>query len=260
MVTTFNEDCEALDHDWSNWWPEYCRDGHKHWVRVCARCLTDETDSCQEAALAAGTTTGVDQRGGRTVYESGAAFVARMDELMAGARDDTSATTGDPSSDDAAPAAPPVLLVVVHEQARDELRRVDTKATVLLSLVGVALVAVVALAGRPLPPVAAVVLWCAAVPAFAAAVLLLLAAVRPRVGRRVRPVPGTWLHAAVAADPADLLAACTRATAPVALAREVCNQAALAVGKYRRIGQAVTLVAVGLGLVLVALLLAAVLP
>ncbi|HEY3482555.1 MAG TPA: hypothetical protein VGL02_27000, partial [Streptomyces sp.] len=74
-----------------------------------------------------------------------------------------------------------------HEQARDELRRADTKAQILLSLVGAALAGVIALTTRTVSVPTAVALWVAAVPIFAA-VLMLLSALRARLPED--PIPG----------------------------------------------------------------------
>jgi hypothetical protein len=146
----------------------------------------------------------------------------------------------------------PPRLQVAHEQARDELRRADTKATTLLSVVGAVLAGVVALTTREhvsIPAMAA--LWAAAVPIFAA-VLVLLAAVRPKLAQF--PIPGTWLHATYN-GPAALLEASSPAAAQ-ALAADVAVLGGIAVGKYRRIGSAVTLLVIGLGVLAVSLVLA----
>jgi Family of unknown function (DUF5706) len=138
-----------------------------------------------------------------------------------------------------------------HEQARDELRRADTKATTLLSVVGAALAGVVALTTRQqISPAAVAALWSAAVPIFAA-VLVLLAAIRPRLGQF--PTPGTWLDA-VFNGPAALLEARSEAAATV-LAADVVLLGGIAVAKYQRVGRSVSLLFVGLSVLAVALVL-----
>ncbi|ASR38893.1 hypothetical protein BAY61_02430 [Prauserella marina] len=138
-----------------------------------------------------------------------------------------------------------------HEQARDELRRADTKATTLLSLVGAALAGVIALSAQQTSVAAIVALWLAFPPVFAA-VLVLLAAIRPRLSQF--PTPGTWLHAAHN-GPATLLEASSHA-ATHNLATHTAEIASIAVAKYRRIQRAIELLFTGLCLLSVALLLA----
>jgi hypothetical protein len=147
----------------------------------------------------------------------------------------------------------------VRDQAMDELRRADTKATTLLSLVGATGAGVIALSNRAVPPVAAVLLWTAMLP-IGASVVLLLAAIRPRLSQCM--APGTWLWAAQV-GPATLLASSdpnidTDDAAVTAAASEVCTVARIAQTKFRRIGHAVTLPGCGLALLAVSLLLAAV--
>lgn len=144
--------------------------------------------------------------------------------------------------------APPVVLRA-HEQVRDELRRTDTKATTLLSVVGVALAGVVALgrAGMPVPALAA--LWLAALPIFGA-VLVLLATIRPHLSQF--PTPGTWLDATMH-GPGVLLEAGSYA-AEVA-ANDVCLLGQLAVAKHTRVKHAVNLLIVGGAALAVALVL-----
>jgi hypothetical protein len=144
--------------------------------------------------------------------------------------------------------APPVVLRA-HEQVRGELRRVDTKATTLLSAVGVALAGVVALAksGMPVPALAA--LWLAALPIFGA-VLVLLATIRPRISQY--PVSGTWLDATMH-GPGVLLDA--RSYAAEVAAQDVCELGAIAVDKYARVKHAVNLLIVGGAALAVALVL-----
>jgi hypothetical protein len=143
--------------------------------------------------------------------------------------------------------ASPVLRA--HEQVRDELRRADTKAATLLSVVGVALAGVVALGqtGMPIPALAA--FWLAALPIFAA-VLVLLATIRPRLSQY--PSPGTWLHATYA-GPAVLLDAGSYAAS--AVAEDVCSLGEVAVHKYARVRAAVNLLIIGGACLFVALVL-----
>jgi hypothetical protein len=138
-----------------------------------------------------------------------------------------------------------------HEQARDELRRADTKATTLLSLVGAALAGVVALTTRQVSPAAMIALWLAAAPIFGS-VLVLLSAIRPRIAQF--PTPGTWLDA-VFHGPAALLEASSSAAAEV-LAADVVSLGGIAVTKYHRVGRSVSLLFVGLSVLAVALVLA----
>lgn len=152
------------------------------------------------------------------------------------------------------PAVLPDGLVATGERAMDELRRADGKATTLLSLVGAAFAGVIALTGRHLPAVAEVILWGAAVPMLSA-VVLLLSAIRPRLNPD--PMPGSWLYAAQV-GPASLLESYDAASAPTSTATDVCTLARIARCKYRRIGHAVTLLVIGLGLLAVALTVAGV--
>ena len=150
----------------------------------------------------------------------------------------------------------PPALVLAHEQARDELRRVDAKATTLLSLAGVAVAGVVALTARPMPVPAVVLVWLAAV-GFTVVVLVLLDTIRPR-GLRPVAAPGSWLHAA-RSTPAELLAAVTdlpdSGGEAQRLAAHVCQLARLALVKYQRLALAVTLLAGATVLLLAALAL-----
>jgi hypothetical protein len=145
--------------------------------------------------------------------------------------------------------APPVVLRA-HEQVRDEIKRADTKATTLLSLPGLVLAGVVALAKAGLPVPALVFLWLGALPVFWS-VLVLLATIRPRLGQY--PTPGTWLHA-TAYGPQALLDAGTYAGR--AAAEDVCVLGAIAVDKYRRVQSAINLLIIGAAVLAVALALA----
>ncbi|QWF80450.1 Pycsar system effector family protein [Amycolatopsis sp. CA-230715] len=144
----------------------------------------------------------------------------------------------------------PFRVTFAHEQAQDELRRADTKATTLLGLVGVGFAGVIALTSRAVSVPAAVAFWFAAVPVLAA-VLFLLGAIRPRIGQY--PPPGTWLHATYH-GPAALLEANSPAVAE-ALADHVCVLGRVAVEKYARIRRSVSLLFVGVGVLAVGLAL-----
>jgi hypothetical protein len=149
-------------------------------------------------------------------------------------------------------AAIPQHLKDAHEQARDEIRRADTKAQILLSLVGAALAGVIALSTRAASAPASVALWLAAAPIFTA-VLVLLSALRARLNNV--PVPGTWLDAA-RNGPAALLHADVTASAG-RVADDTAALGRIAVGKYARTNTAIRLLTIGLCLTPVALLLAA---
>lgn len=150
----------------------------------------------------------------------------------------------------------PAGLLAAHEHAREELKRADTKAATLLSLVGAALAGIIALTGRPVSLPATIALWASAAPILAS-VLLLIWAIRPRLNDN--PVPGTWIHAAQV-SPQELLDVHTQAgeTSGLIAAHDVCVLATIAHGKYRRIQQAVALLVTGLGVLAVALVLSAV--
>lgn len=150
----------------------------------------------------------------------------------------------------------PEGLRATREWVRDEVKRADTKATTLLSLVGLALAGVVALAGRPLPVAAQVTLWVSAVPILAAT-LLLLSAIRPRLGNG-DPVPGSWLFAAKY-DPSTLLASYAEGEqSAVVAAHDVCALAVIARTKYLRVRAAVTLLVLALVVLVAALVLSVV--
>ncbi|WP_407642679.1 Pycsar system effector family protein [Actinokineospora alba] len=109
-----------------------------------------------------------------------------------------------------------------------------------------------ALTGRPLPVVAAVTLWLSAAP-ISVSVLLLLAAIRPRLTDN--PATGSWLDAAHR-GPASLLATYRADTETgLAAAHDLCGLAVIARAKYRRIQTAVTALVIGLGVLTVALVL-----
>lgn len=153
------------------------------------------------------------------------------------------------------PAPIPAGLTAARDQVRDELRRADAKATTLLSLVGAALAGIIALAGRPLPTPASVALWISAAPILAS-VLLLLAAIRPRLTDQ--PTRGSWLHAAQT-GPASLLKTYTHTEeSALASAHDLCDLAAIAHAKYRRIQAAMTAFVIGLGVLTAALVLSVV--
>jgi hypothetical protein len=147
----------------------------------------------------------------------------------------------------------PARLAVAGDQVQDALRRADSKATTLLSLVGAAMAGVIALGNGGVSGPGAVLLRLALVPIFASVVLLLVT-IWPRLNRC--PVSGTWLYAAQV-GPATLLESYGE-NDPVATASHVCTLARIARTKYRRIGQAVALLGCGLALLVVSLLVEAV--
>lgn len=140
-------------------------------------------------------------------------------------------------------------LVSAHDQVQDALRRADSKATALLSVVGAALAGVIALANRDLSEAGTVLMWLALAPIFGSVVLLLMT-IRPRLNRH--PVPGTWLHAAQV-GPSTLLDTCSDADT-LTVATDVCVLARIARRKYRRIALAVGLLLTGLATLVVSLL------
>lgn len=147
----------------------------------------------------------------------------------------------------------PAGLSAVHDHVRDELRRADTKATTLLSLVGAAMAGVIALSTRPASDPATVLLWLALAPILASIVLLLLV-IRPRLNHN--PVPGSWLHAAQVG--ASTLLESVKYGLATSAAHEVCGLARVARRKYRRIAVAIVLLLAGLALVATSLLITAV--
>lgn len=147
----------------------------------------------------------------------------------------------------------PARLVTAADQVQDALRRADTKATTLLSLVGVAMAGVIALANRDVPGPGPVLVWLSLAPIFASVVLLLLT-VLPRLNRN--PVPGTWLHAAQV-DAVTLLAAYGETDAESA-ASQVCVLARRARTKYLRVAWAIGLLVAGLVTLVTAVLVTAV--
>lgn len=138
----------------------------------------------------------------------------------------------------------PESLLSAYDQVRDEVRRTDAKATMLLSLVGAALAGTVALSNRPMSDVAAALLWSAMAPITTSVVVLLLV-IRPRLS--AAPVEGTWLHAAQI-GPARLLELHRISTedSGTRVAAHVCVLARIAKAKYSGIRAAVLLLALGL--------------
>lgn len=148
----------------------------------------------------------------------------------------------------------PPGLRTAHEQVREEITKADGKATTLLSLVGATLAGVIALAARPAPVAAMLLLWVSAVPIGVSVVLLLLA-IRPRLNDT--PPPGTWLAAALV-GPATLVESYEDGEAARDVAQDVCVLARIARSKYVRIRSAVTLLIVGLGVLAGSLVVAVV--
>jgi hypothetical protein len=147
----------------------------------------------------------------------------------------------------------PTGLLAARDQVRDELRRADSKATTLLSLVGATLAGIIALTGRSLPPVATIALWTSALP-IGLSVLLLLAAIRPNLNGAA---PGSWLHT-LTSEPYELLKYYKTAH-PVDVVHDVRSLARIACRKFVRIRRAVTLLVLGL-VVLAVALVASVVP
>ena len=147
----------------------------------------------------------------------------------------------------------PAQVTAAESDAQDALRRADSKATTLLSLVGATLAGGIALSTRDMPAVSAVLLWLALVPVFASVVLLLLTLL-PKLGQA--PVAGTWLFAAQV-GPGTLLETCTGMDA-VAVATHACVVARIARSKYRRVQVAVALLVVGLAVLVLSVLVWAV--
>ena len=148
-------------------------------------------------------------------------------------------------------------LVDVEQTARDELRRADTKAGMLLSLATGSLVAVIALTARHTATAAAVALWLAAA-GLAVAIVGLLLTVRPNLGARhgLHAVRGSWIHAAVG-GPQELIEALagTATERTTAHAEHVCVLARLARRKLRTIRTVVHLLVVDLAVLAAGFLL-----
>ena len=144
----------------------------------------------------------------------------------------------------------PTGLLAARDQVRDELRRADSKATALLSLVGATLAGIIALTGRSLPPIATVALWTSALP-IGLSVLLLLAAIRPNLNGAA---PGSWLHS-LTCEPFELLKY-YKAAHPVDVVYDVRGLAQIACRKFICIRRAVNLLVLGLVVLAVALVTA----
>lgn len=135
-------------------------------------------------------------------------------------------------------------LDAVHNQITAELQRGDSKATTLLSLVGITAACLVALASQPLTLGARVLVWAALVP-IGTSVLLLLSVVRPRLNDD--PPIGSWLWAA-RVGPATLIKTLDHIdgpTAETAAAVHVCELARLARQKFTTIRNAITFLVLG---------------
>jgi pycsar effector protein len=151
----------------------------------------------------------------------------------------------------------PAGLLTAHDHARDELRRADGKATSLLSVVGAALAGVIALTGRPMPVVAVIALWVAAVPILVS-VVTLLSVIRPSL--HGAPAQGSWLYAA-GRPPATVLKAYTGSDGcqpELIAALDLSELAAIARDKFQRIARAVRLLTRGLLLVVLVILVVSV--
>lgn len=141
-----------------------------------------------------------------------------------------------------------------HDQVRDELRRADAKATMLLSLVSIAFAGIAALVTRQTSQPALAAYGVAAAPILAS-VLVLLSAIRPRLTQF--PTPGTWLDA-VYNGPTALLEASSD-VARETLARDVELMGRIAVRKFKLITAAIHLLRTGLLALVAALALASLL-
>lgn len=158
-----------------------------------------------------------------------------------------------PDLNDTPTAAPAGALAELHAVVQDELRRADTKATTLVTLVGVMFAGLIALAGRETRAITAVLVWSAMAPVLAS-IVGLLHTLRARLNSD--PTPGSWLYAA-AVGPATLHTTLS-ARDTVAAATEICAIARLARRKYQHINVAIALVLTGLALLASALLIEAV--
>ncbi|NKE63714.1 hypothetical protein FXN61_46185 [Lentzea sp. PSKA42] len=144
-------------------------------------------------------------------------------------------------------------LKAAENEVRDELRRTDTKATGLLGLFGAALAGVLALIASHPGTLATVLLHLAALP-IAAAIVLLLAVLRPMfLGATGH---GFYRWAQFRTNPAELLADLTGPDVLVARAEMLAALSAAVVAKYRRIRIAVHLLLAGLALLALAVLTA----
>lgn len=144
-------------------------------------------------------------------------------------------------------------LRLLHDQAQRELAKADAKSATLLAFALAVLFAVTQtlLDSGWLPVVELTLTWVSALSTLAA-VLALLAALRPRL-RGAVPVAGSWLHATRSSPDQVLIAS----RGPErALAEDVCALARLAAGKYARVNQAVILLGVGVVSVVAGLYLA----
>ena len=145
----------------------------------------------------------------------------------------------------------PSRLEEARAQVCNELTRVDSKAATLLSAVSVFVAAAVfALDKVKLPTLSQIGLGVAAAP-IVVAVVLLLDAIRPRLGGD--PQRGTWLYAARHGRDSLLDTSATVddiADHTVALGRSAAR-------KYRRVAIAVWLIQIGLALLVTSLAIAA---
>lgn len=100
------------------------------------------------------------------------------------------------------PTTEPDIIGTIAADARVELSRADQKAQTIFGVAGVITAAVAVLSQRPMP-IAAAVATAVAVLALSVALLVLLAAVSPRLSAGA---PGSWVHVA-RNGPSSLLAA-----------------------------------------------------
>jgi pycsar effector protein len=139
----------------------------------------------------------------------------------------------------------PAALTAADGNARTELQRADAKATTLLSLTTAVLAGVITLAAHQLPGLAAIALWASTLPIGVAA-LLLMSAIRPRMGKGPAPV-GSWLDAA-RSGPRQMLAIWQRDAdeSVTDAAHDVCVIFRIALGKYRLVRWATSFLLVAL--------------
>lgn len=144
-------------------------------------------------------------------------------------------------------------LKAAEVDVRDELCRTDTKATGLLGLFGATLAGVLALITSQPGTAATILLHLAALP-IAAAIVLLLAVLRPGLLHLATHGFPRW--ACFRDDPAALLADLTAPGVLTARAEVLAALSAAVVAKYWRIRTAVHLLLAGLALLALAVLTA----
>jgi hypothetical protein len=144
-----------------------------------------------------------------------------------------------------APADPSTHIAEATEAVRAELARIETQASTLLALFGAALAVVLAAAQTGLTPIAAAVVWAAAVPT-GCAVSLLLWAVRPRSASAIRL--DAERYATYVERPDDLEAELSATSLSRTRAQRLAALSANAVAKHRLVRFAIDLLFVALAL------------